>query len=233
MTCLIVDDNAMARVALRNLVEDLGQIEVVAECEDAVAAMRVLHERTVDLLLLDVELPKMSGLELIEALPHPPLVILITSKAEYAVDAFRLDIVDYLLKPVQFVRLTQAIERVREKLKRRQPVPPAPAAGDEALIFVKTSHGLQRINPREVRYLQAMGDYVNLVTADKRYPVLGRLKELLQRLPAGRFVRSHRSYAINLDHLERIEDSAAIIGKDSIPISDSYRAEVYARLKML
>lgn len=232
MTCLIVEDNAMARVALRNLVEDLGQIEIVAECEDALTALRILRERRVDFLLLDVELPKMSGLEMVEALPHPPQVILITSKAEYAVDAFRLEIVDYLIKPVQFARLTQAIERVREKLKARSLAAPAVTVADDYL-FVKTNHGLQRINQRDIRYLQAMGDYVNLVTADRRFPILGRLKDLLQRMPEGRFVRSHRSYAINLDHLERIEDGAAIIGKDSVPISDSYRAEVYARLKML
>lgn len=227
MTCLIIDDNALARLALRNLLEDLENVTVVAECDGAPAALNILQRQPIDLLLLDVEMPKMNGLEMIEALARPPLVILVTSKADYALEAIRLQVVDYLLKPVQYPRLVQAIERARERLAAREPLT---EPDSQSFIFVRTNRGFHRVDYNDILYLQAMGDYVNIVTADRKYPILSSLKDLLERLPADRFVRTHRSYAVSLQHVHTIEDSAILMGRESVPISDSYRAEVYERL---
>lgn len=230
MTCVIIDDNPMARQVLRNMVGEIDFLELVGECEDAPAAANLLLQTPVDLLLLDVEMPRMSGLELLAGLAQKPLVIIISSKSDYALDAFDLEVVDYILKPVQLGRLIRAAERAR-KLYENQRGDLVQQQHDS--LFVRTNTGLVRIRFDDILYLQALGDYVTIQTPQKKYPVHTTMKNIMDHLPPDRFVRTHRSYIVAIDKIEKIEDSAIIFDREAIPVSDSYRAEVWNRLNLI
>ncbi|PHN04702.1 LytR/AlgR family response regulator transcription factor [Flavilitoribacter nigricans] len=233
MTCLIIDDNAMARTALRHLISDIDSLDLRAECEDAMQAMKYLQQQAVDLLFLDVEMPHMNGLELLQVLPQRPLVILVTSKREYAVEAFDLQVVDYLVKPITLARLLSAVQRAQEMHQNKnRPLPAGPGL-DEEHIFFKANNTLVRVQLNDILYFQALGDYVTLTTKEKRYTLYTKMKTIEDRLPVSRYIRTHRSYIVAIGKIDNIEDNSIQIGRHLIPISDSYRARVMAQLNFL
>lgn len=233
MTCLIIDDNAMARTALRHLVSDIDSLELQAEFEDALSALKYVQQQTVELIFLDVEMPHLNGLEFLRLLPASPLVILVTSKRDYAVEAFDLQVVDYLVKPIALARLLAAVQRAEEiHQQRTRPVLSGASAEDEH-IFFKTSNSLVRIQMNEILFFQAMGDYVILNTGEKRYTLYTKMKTIEDRLPSNRFIRTHRSYIVAIGKIDNIEDNSIQMGRNLIPISDSHRARVMAQLNFL
>ena len=233
MTCLIIDDNAVARTALRHFISDIDSLDLRGECEDAVQAMKYLQQQAVDLLFLDVEMPHMSGLELLQVLPQKPLVILVTSKRDYAVEAFDLQVVDYLVKPITLARLLSAVQRAQEvHQSKNRPLPTGPGL-DEEHIFFKASNSLIRVQLNDILFFQALGDYVTLSTKEKRYTLYTKMKTIEDRLPVTRFIRTHRSYIVAIGKIDNIEDNSIQIGRQLIPISDSYRARVMAQLNLL
>ena len=176
MKCLIVDDNTMARTVLRNMVKQIRELEICGEYAAAIDAFNHLQKESVDLLLLDVEMPGMSGLELIESLSNPPLVILITAKTDYAVQGFQLQVVDYLVKPITLPRLLQAVNRAEEwKLSDSKSIQ---FAESKNYFFARINNQLIRIDWDDILFLQAMGDYVVIVTPGKKMPVHSTLKAL-------------------------------------------------------
>lgn len=233
MTCLIVDDNAMARTALRHLLADIDYITLKGECENAVSAIRFLQEESVDLILLDVEMPNMSGLELIRVLhQQKPLIIFVTSKRDYAVEAFDLQVVDYLVKPITLPRLLTAIQRAWDIFQSRKQPPPSASVMEDHLFF-RSNNTLVRVQWSDILFFQALGDYVVLNTPEKRYTLYMTMKTIEQRLPANFFLRTHRSYIVAIGKIDNIEDNSIQIGRNIIPISESYRARVMAQLNLL
>jgi DNA-binding LytR/AlgR family response regulator len=233
MTCLIIDDNAVARTALRHFISDIDSLDLRGECEDAVQAIKYLQQQSVDLLFLDVEMPHMSGLELLQVLPQKPLVILVTSKRDYAVEAFDLQVVDYLVKPITLARLLSAVQRAQEvHQNKNRPLTAGPGL-DEEHIFFKANNSLVRVQLNDILFFQALGDYVTLSTKDKRYTLYTKMKTIEDRLPVTRFIRTHRSYIVAIGKIDNIEDNSIQIGRQLIPISDSYRARVMAQLNFL
>ncbi|MBV7529983.1 LytTR family DNA-binding domain-containing protein [Chitinophaga sp. sic0106] len=231
MNCLIVDDNKLARTAMRQLVSHVSQLKVVGECSSAIEAYNILQQEKVDILLLDIEMPGMSGIELTRNLGKKgPVIIFTTAKKEYAVEAFELQVADYLIKPVSPARFIQAIDRVREI---------ADSAGrelqvsDQEFVFIRDNGILKRIRMDEILYLEAMGDYVKLFTAQKFHAIHTTLKALEEKLPQAKFMRVHRSYIVALDKISSIEDGSIIIEKNAIPVADAYRAALNSRLKLL
>lgn len=233
MTCLIIDDNAMARTALRHLVSDIDSLELQGECEDALQAVKYLQQQTVDLLFLDVEMPNMNGLEFLRILPNPPLVILVTSKRDYAVEAFDLQVVDYLVKPISLARLLSAVQRAEELHQNKNRPLPSDPGQEEEHIFFKSNNSLIRVELRDILFIQALGDYVTLNTKEKRYTLYTKMKTIEDRLPASRFIRTHRSYIVAIGKIDNIEDNSIQIDRHIIPISDSYRTRVMAQLNFL
>ncbi|MCO6480460.1 MAG: response regulator transcription factor [Phaeodactylibacter sp.] len=231
MTCLIIDDSPMARAALRSLIGEVDFLELAGECEDALSALKALQERPADLLFLDVEMPRMSGLELLDSLAHKPLVILITSKRDYAVEAFEYRVVDYLVKPVTYPRFVAAVQKARELFQQQDRK--AGATEGSGQLFIKVNNALTRIVLEDVLFVQALGDYVTIVTRDKRHTVHFTMKEMEHRLPPARFVRTHRSYIVALDKIDNVEENSIAIGKNLIPVSESYRSAFFSRLDLL
>ncbi|MCB0567084.1 MAG: response regulator transcription factor [Phaeodactylibacter sp.] len=231
MTCLIVDDNPLARLALRNMASEIEGLQLAGECESAIDAFNFLQKTPADLLLLDVELPGMSGLELLKSLDHQPLAILITSKTDYAVEGFDLQVVDYIVKPVALPRLLKAVQRAMERFEAHYP-PGAEELGP-SYLFARVNNQLLRIDFDDVLFVQALGDYVVFQTADKKHPVHLTMKAVEERLPPSRFLRVHRSYIVALNKIANLEQNSLLVGKHIVPVSENYKGELMQKLNVI
>ena len=231
MKCLIVDDNTMARMAMKQLVKQVKDLELVQECADAMEAYNAINEKQVDLLFLDIEMPGMSGLDLIRNLGNKkPLIIFTTAKKDYAVEAFELNVVDYLVKPVSPPRFLQAIEKANEayaSIKQEVKVE------DQAFVFVKDNGVLKRVNVDDILFLEAMGDYVKVHTSQKFHVLHSTLKAIEEKLPPSKFIRVHRSYITSINKIDSIQDGVIAIGKSTIPVADTYRSALNKRINLL
>jgi DNA-binding LytR/AlgR family response regulator len=218
---------------MKQLVGQVKSLELVAECSDAMEAYNHLNNKDVDLLLLDIEMPGMTGLELTKKLGNKsPLIIFTTSKTDYAVEAFELNVVDYLVKPVMPARFLQAIEKTKEVSESTRPDAKAPTA-EQDFVFVKDNGVLKKINVEDILYLEAMGDYVKVYTGQRFHVLHATLKSIEEKLPLSKFVRVHRSYIVSLSKIDFIQDGAITIGKASVPIADTYRTVLNKRLNLL
>ncbi len=239
MTCLVVDDDPVARALVESFVGRHPGLTLVGTCTDAVeAAGELARQRTagtpVGLLFLDVEMPEMTGLELAEAVgagasATRPQVVLITSKEEYAREAFEVEVTDYLVKPPTYGRFVKAVERV---LARAASGPEPVTAEDPNTLFVKADGRLVRIDLREVAWIEAQKDYALFHTDAGDRLVHTTMKALEERLPDA-FVRVHRSFLVRLDRIGDVEDTSLVIERKVIPVGATYRAPLLARLNTL
>lgn len=231
MNVVIVDDNKIARTTLKQLATKVKNLVLVAECESAMDAYNVLQEEQVDLILLDIEMPGMTGLELTRNLGNKrPLIIFTTSRKDYAVEAFELNVVDYIVKPVTLSRFIQAIDKAKD-IHQSQGEQLDFAA--DAFIFIRDSNVVRRLGIEEILYAEAMGDYVKLHTSGKFYAVHSTLKAVEERLPSDQFQRVHRSYIVAVPRIDTIQDGAIIIQGKALPVADAYRAALNRRMNVL
>ncbi|MDF2381222.1 response regulator transcription factor [Nostoc ellipsosporum NOK] len=231
MNCLIVDDNKIARTTLKQMAGKVRDLTVTGECETAMDAYNLLQEQPVDILLLDIEMPGMTGLELTKHLgDHRPVIIFTTSKKEYASEAFDLNVADYVVKPVNPARFLQAIDKARDILEsRREEV----KLEDDNFLFIRDSAIVRRLSLDEILYAEAMGDYVKLHTLQKFFAIHTTLKAVEERLPASRFIRVHRSYVVAVSKIDTIQDGAIVIQGKPVPVADAYRAALNRRMNIL
>jgi len=231
MNCIIVDDNPMARMAMKKLAEHVKGLSLVAECESAIEAYNIISHRPVDLLLLDIEMPAMTGIELTKNLGTArPFIIFTTAKTDYAVDAFELNVVDYLVKPIDPFRFLKAIERVREAMESTKE---ELEVRDREFVFVKDNGVLKRIDASDILYLEAMGDYVKIFTPQKFHIVHSTLKSIEEKLPVSKFMRVHRSYIVALNKIDFIQEGIINIHSAAIPVADAYKGILNSRLNLL
>ncbi len=231
MNCLIVDDNIIARTTMKQLASQVSDIKVVGECESGIDAYNFLKKNEVDLLLLDIEMPDMTGLELTKNLgDKSPLIIFTTSKKEYALEAFELNVVDYILKPVVPARFIQAIDKVREILQSNTE---EVKINNDEFIFIRDSNIVRKIQMDDILYAEAMGDYVKIFVGKKFYAIHTTLKATEERLPSSKFLRVHRSYIVAISKIDTIQDGAIIINEKPIPVADAYRAGLNKRMNIL
>ncbi|HXU26318.1 MAG TPA: LytTR family DNA-binding domain-containing protein [Bacteroidia bacterium] len=234
MNCIIVDDNKMARTALKKLIDQIDFLVFKEECVNPMDAFNYLQKESIDLIFLDVEMPGMTGIELIKNLPleKRPIIVLITAKTEYAVEAFELNVADYIVKPVTLPRLLAALAKVKELVESKgQKV--ELNSKDREYIFVRSNSVLAKIKIAEIIYMQALGDYVNIFTIDKRHTVHITLRGMEENLSPDKFYRLHRSYLIALDHIDRVEEGTAFIGKHPIPIGEQFKKDLLKKLNLI
>lgn len=232
MKCLIIDDNKMARMAMKQLVSQVQVLELVAECSDALEAFNHINREHIELLLLDIEMPGMSGIELTKKLgqQYKPLIIFTTSKTDYAVEAFELNVVDYLVKPVVLPRFLQAVDRAKDALEsNREEV----KIEDLEFVFIKDNGVLKKLSVDDILYLEAMGDYVKVHTAQRFHVLHSTLKAIEEKLPTTRFLRVHRSYIVALNKIDFIQDGIIHIGKATVPLAETYKVTLNKRLNLL
>jgi DNA-binding LytR/AlgR family response regulator len=231
MTALIIDDNKIARATTRQLAGKVADISVIAECSSAMDAYNLLLAQPVDLLLLDIEMPGMTGLELTKNLVNKrPVIIFITSKKEYAADAYDLNVVDYVVKPISSSRFIQAIDKAREVLEsNREEV----KIKEDEFIFIRDSNIVRRLKLDKILYAEAMGDYVKLYTPEKFYAIHTTLKAVEERLPSSNFLRVHRSFMVAINKIDSIESGVLTVNGKPIPVADAYRNTLNKRMNIL
>jgi len=221
----------MARMAMRKLIEQVEEISLIAECENAMAAYNIVNQKPVDALFLDIEMPGMTGIELTKNLKDKsPFIIFTTAKTDYAVDAFELNVIDYLVKPIEPVRFLKAVDRLKEAMESNKE---QIQVKDREFLFIKDSGILKRVSADEIQYFEAMGDYVKIFTPQKFHIVHSTLKSIEEKLPPLKFMRIHRSYIVALNKIDFIEEGVININGAAIPVADAYKSALNNRLNLL
>ena len=229
MRCLIVDDDPLSRGTIEHYCGLSEYLDLVGVCESAQDALNFLSKNTVDIIFLDVEMPEMTGLQMLDSLEGKsyPYVVLVTSKKEYAIDAFEYNVLDYLLKPVDYLRFLKAINKLMsQQIKDR-------GEGSDNEIFVKSNLKFVKIKFDEILYVEAMADYVIIHIEGKKHIIHSTMKGIDKKLAQDNFVRVHRSYLVNLKKVNSVERNTIIIGEKSIPIGASYKADFMLKIKVL
>lgn len=230
--CLIVDDEPLAIEVITSYLERLAGFEIAGSCRNGVEAFTSLREHPVDLLFLDMNMPELTGLELLRALQDPPGVILTTAHREYALDGYELDVVDYLLKPISFDRFLQAIDKYLQRFpgETAETSEGATRTPEPGYIDVKADRMMHRIPLGDIIYVESMKDYLKILTPRKKYLTKLTLGSFLEKLPADRFLRIHRSYIIGVDHIKAFDATMIEIGDQQLPIGGYYKQHVMAVL---
>ncbi len=223
--CFLIDDEPPAILLLEKYINRIDQCEIVGKSNSALKAFELLKEIEVDLLFLDIRMPVLNGIEFIKTLKNPPSVILCTAYREYAIEAYDLDVIDYLLKPISFSRFLKAIRRYEE---RNQSPSPTPAKvqiekpSDHIFFNINRTH--HKVILSDILYLESLKDYVRIHMKNDQLIVKGNLGSVMKRLPENRFMRIHRSYAIALAFIESYSQSEVNIGGVMLPVGSSYRS---------
>lgn len=224
---LIVDDEFLARKLLSEYVAKVDYLHLLDTCSDATQAMEVLNTNDVDILLLDIQMPDISGMEMLKLLDKKPSVILTTAYSEYAVDAFSLGVVDYLLKPFDYARFMQAINKAINinvnLLDSSTEIP-------NDYLMVKADYKLYKVNFDDLLFIEGQHEYVTFHTKTKRITALYSLRNLEETLPKDRFVRTHKSYIVSIKNIEDIDKTIVTVAGNKIPVGASYRDALIERL---
>ena len=226
MKCLIVDDDPLACKSLLRFCRQVPELEVVHVATDGSEALQWLEKEDIDLLFLDVEMPGLSGIELLEALPALPLVIFTTAKKDYAYEAFEYKAVDYLKKPIAWPRFIEAVSKARMQLQRA-----VPRSAEE--VYIKEDGRFLRLNYDDILYFENVGDYVRIKTTKGSHIIYSTLKNIYKKLDQTKFYRVHRTYIVNMSKIEDIEDNSLVIGGKVIPISRANNPTLMARIHLL
>lgn len=224
--CLIIDDEPLAQQLMTSHVHQIKGFELVGTCDTALEAFDILHRHPIDLLFLDIQMPGITGLNFLKSLKHPPKVIFTTAHMEHAVDAFELDTVDYLLKPITFERFVKAVQKIKPSFDV-QSAGSAPA-GDA--IFIKVQKRLIRIPYNEICYVEGFGDYIKVVTPSTVHTSYATLGKIIELLPEKQFMRIHKSFIINLAHIQFVEGNLVKILDQQLPMGATYREALYKKL---
>ena len=219
---LLVDDEYLALNLLEEFLSQIPHTQVVAKCKTALEAMTVLRRDPVDVMFLDIQMPTLSGVDFLKGLDNPPATVFTTAYRDYAVEAFELQAVDYLVKPFSFARFNQALERARNATAN----PGAQQEEEDAYLHLKVDGRLVRLKVSEVIYVEGMKEYVRVVCADKKYVTFERLKNMEALLPARAFTRVHKSYIVANAAVRAIEGNLLDVGIGKIPVSRSLKTAV-------
>ncbi|MDJ1484053.1 LytTR family DNA-binding domain-containing protein [Cytophagaceae bacterium YF14B1] len=221
MNCLLIEDEPLAMLRLKEYIQRIPFLRLCHAVDNGVEAIPILQQESIDLVFLDVEMDGFSGIQLLEALPKRPAVILTTAYDQYALKAFDLQVVDYLLKPYTFDRFLQAVSRVPSS-KQAESLNP--------FLFVKTEYRLQKVAFEEIKYIEGMRDYRRIHLDQETIMTLETFGELEQRLPQQQFCRIHKSYLVALNKIESVERDRIRICKTLLPLSETYRHQFYERI---
>jgi len=227
INCIIVDDEPIARDILKNYIEQVPYLTLVASCEDAFEAMRILNNGDIDLVILDINMPRLTGFEMLRTLKKYPSVIITSAYPEYALEGFELSVTDYLLKPFSFPRFVQATEKVAN---RTSETPPA-VKEDGLFLMVKSDKKLTKVFLDEISYIEAYGNYIFIYTGQERVMSKQTLTQFESQLPATRFARIHKSYIASLKAIKYLEGNEIAIAGKKLPVGKVYREGLMHKLK--
>jgi DNA-binding LytR/AlgR family response regulator len=220
---MIIDDEPIAIRVIKKHLSAFSDFEIIAECSNALEAMPILLKEKTDLLFCDIQMPQITGVEFVRSLAHPPNVIFTTAYRDYAVDAFELQVIDYLIKPISFERFTKAINNYLEHIS----IPPETESKlmveNPDYIFLKADKKHYKINLSDIQYFESLGDYVIVITHNKKIVTKERISNLASRLPLNSFIQIHRSYIISISKIESVGPGFVEINKKKLPIGRNYK----------
>lgn len=229
LKCIVVDDSAIQRLATTKLVEDHPALELVAQYSSALETKKGLNTHKVDLIFLDIEMPILNGFQLLDVLNNTPEIIFVTGKTEHAFKAFNYDAVAYLKKPLDAGLFNTAVEKAIAQVKLKQNY----TEPDEDYIFVKSNLKKRKVYVNDIKWVEALGDYVKVVTKDQSHVVLSTMKAFEKELPEGRFLRIHKSYIVSLEKIDRFNSKNVEVGTVEIPLSRNKKSTLMEALSNL
>lgn len=227
--CLIIDDEPPAREIIRRYIEDIPHLQLMAECSNAVQALSFLQQKEVDLIFLDIRMPQLNGNEFLKILKNPPKVIFTTAYAEYALEGYELDVVDYLLKPVKFDRFLKAVNKAFElnsKSMVESPVHHEENKPDNPFVYFRADRKMIKVMLSDILYIESMKDYIKVVTVNGNIITKQSITSVEAMLPESRFIRAHRSFIVSLHKIKSFTTEVIEIDKEEIPIGKLYRGAV-------
>jgi DNA-binding LytR/AlgR family response regulator len=231
LRCLIVDDEPVARKIIREYIDDVDFLELAGEAENPAQTTAYLTGDAIDLIFLDVQMPGMNGIDFLKTVHPSTMTVMTTAFPEYALEGFDLDVLDYLVKPIAFERFLKAVQKARDYHLMKTSFQEGGASQDG--FFIKCEGKIEKILIQEILYVKAMANYVILHTAQRKYVAYMTLKGLGEKLPAGLFVRIHKSYLVSLQAIDQIKNNMAVLGNMNLPVSKHYRHDALEKINQV
>lgn len=232
-TCILVDDETLAQDLIANHLERFPDFRITSKFNDPREALAFVSENRVDVIFLDIEMPGLNGMDFIRQLDSSPKIILTTAYSEFALEGFDLQVIDYLLKPVTLERFKASILKVKRLLKLEHELITAETTSEAEHLVIKSSHELVRIAISDILYVEGMHKYVKIVTRSGNYTTLFGLTALATELPSGSFYRCHRSFIVNVNHVDKISGNQVFIDKHCVPVSKGNKSELLEKMGKL
>lgn len=232
--CLIVDDEPPARDVLRSYIGEMPMLELAAECGNAIQAITVLQQQSIDLIFLDIRMPQLNGIDFIKTLKSPPKVIFTTAYSEYAVEGFELDVVDYLMKPIRFDRFLKAVNKafpLNVKKESVEEITPTIERKNDSFVYFRADRKMVKVLLSEILYVESMKDYVKVFAGDNTIVTKQSISSVETMLPEKKFVRVHRSFIVSVDKIKTFTNELIEVGNTEIPIGKLYRLNVIKLLE--
>ncbi len=238
INCLIVDDEPLAQKVIEKYLEDIPNFNVIAKCSNAFQAMEEMNNHKIDLIFLDINMPKLSGMTFLKTLKNPPMIIITTAYSEYALDSYELDVVDYLKKPFSFDRFFKSIQKVSDKLNSDKKYPPENnfiskneenvdnSVISKNFIFIKANKKNYKVDIDDIFYIEALGDYIKVHTKDNVLVTYQSMKKMDILLPKNIFVRVHKSYIVSVNKIKSIEGNIIDIKNEKITIGNNFKQQL-------
>lgn len=223
--CVITDDEPTACEGLQRYVEKVDFLSLMAICEDAMQLNNFLQTQQPDLLFLDIEMPYLSGLELLASLAHPPHVIITSAYEQYALKGYEFDVVDYLLKPISFERFLKSVNKVHNLLHQEERL-----EDTTDFIFVRSDRQMHKVFLKDILIVEGLENYVCIYTENSKLLVRSTMKRMVEALPKEAFLQIHKSYIINQEKIDMIDGNRIVVGQHTIPVARNFREEVFARI---
>jgi DNA-binding LytR/AlgR family response regulator len=232
MKCIAVDDEKLVLDLLVDNIQKISFLQLAGRCKNAFEAVELLHKESVDLIFLDIQMPGLNGLQFVQTLQNPPMIIFVTAYQEHALDGFNLNAIDYLLKPVSFERFLKACNKAQELFNLKQ----QPASKEEhpGYFFVYVEYSQVKITIADILYIEGMKDYVKIFIASAARPVITKmsLKALEEKLADHRFIRIHKSYIVSADKVTALKRDLICIANTELPLSETYRSNIDSMLSL-
>ena len=228
--CLAIDDEPLALELLEDNISKVPFLKLVAACDNAIEAMKIMQQEPVDLLFLDIQMPGLTGLQFIQSMPAPPMIILITAYEKYALEGFNLAVTDYLVKPVSLDRFIKACNKANQLFELKTQQKTGSATATPGYFFVNVDYSLLKITITDIVYIEGLKDYIKIHLKSTSRPVVTRMpvKTIEEQLPSLEFIRIHRSYIVSVAFITAIRKSSIFIDALELPVGDSYREAVTA-----
>ncbi|QGY43108.1 response regulator [Maribellus comscasis] len=225
---LIIDDEPLAQNVIKQYAKKLPSLKIEGTCNDAICAHQALQEKEIDLIFLDINMPKLSGISFLRTLKDAPLVIFTTAYSEYALEGFELDAIDYLKKPFSFDRFCKSIFKAEELLQLKQEAASShhiEKKDNNNFLFIKSNKKTIKVNYADIQYIEGLGDYIRIHLTDQKIVTNLSMKKIIELLPEKQFYRTHKSFIISLSKIDLVEGNMVVINKTKLPIGNSYRQE--------